>query len=98
MCANPDQCDEQSPTCQNCLKHRVHCSYSDAPPPRLSRKVSIKVWTDWYPNVDAGLFNYFVTEVGKTMIPLSRWTRASQMVVANAISVSLSAGPELSRR
>lgn len=37
--------------------------------------------------MDSSLFNYFVTEVVETMIPLTSWTRTSQKVIGIAIDV-----------
>jgi len=85
------QCDEQVPVCENCLRRGERCLYAAgvAPvAPHISQEVRTVVHTDWCPDMDSRLFNYFVGVVVETMLPLSSWTTASQTVVRIALHVS----------
>lgn len=81
------KCDEQVPTCQNCIKRGVQCKYRTALSPRIGQDIRTIVRTDWFPNVDSTLFNYFVAVVLETMVPVSSWAAAAQEVVSIAIEV-----------
>lgn len=53
----------------------------------MSQEIRTVVRTDWFPNIDSDLFNYFVGVVVETMVPLSSWATASQEVVRIALHV-----------
>lgn len=56
---------------------------------RILRSPEPCVETDWYPNVDSTLFNYYVDVVAETIVPPSSWPLESKDVIAIAVHVGL---------
>ncbi|KAK6373700.1 hypothetical protein LTS17_008193 [Exophiala oligosperma] len=89
LLADHEECDEQTPTCQNCVKHGAKCTYTLLVSPQADRDLRKKVHLNWFPNLDSNLFNYFIESVVKTMMPLSSWGMAAQNVVYIAVEEPL---------